>query len=90
MSVKYESKAARELDAIIQRYRKLNPRYTTDPSLEETMYIVLRLYDSYRESERPPSTWGEMVRVIRRTLFSKLNMAVGLRTLVKPENGEED
>mgnify|MGYP001563389327 FL=1 len=69
-----------ELRQLIRNY---NYKHHTnvDLTLDELIYIVLRLGDSIRQDHRYAGGWAELVREVRRRLFERLNSGSGYRSL---------
>lgn len=68
--------APKELADLIRRYNaqhddKLNP------TLNELIYVVLRLGDSIRQDPKYQGGWNELVKEVKRRLYGHLNGGTG-------------
>ncbi len=66
------SSAAEELTTLVAKYNRQNPEHQIDPTLNELIYIVVRLADSIQKDPRHTGGWSKLVVEVKRRLYSHL------------------
>lgn len=86
------STAADELDDLIKRFNRNNPDNQITLSLNELIYVVVRLGDSVMRDPSTDGRWSVVVQEVRRRLYNKLNEGAAYRAAVKasPSQGVTD
>ena len=68
--------AQKELADLVARYNS-NNEVQTNPTLNELIYVVVRLADSIRQDPKYQGGWSDLVREVRRRLYGHLNSGSG-------------
>lgn len=83
------STATEELDDLIKRYNRNNPDAPITLSLNELIYIVVRLGESVMRDPSTEGSWTVVVQEVRRRLYNKLTDGEAYRSAVKARRPEE-
>lgn len=80
-----QNNASKELADLISRY---NTQHETkiDPTLNELLYVVVRLSDSIRQDPKHTGGWTDLVREVKRRLYGHLNSGHGYQQSNPPED----
>ena len=59
-----------------------------DPTLNEIIYVVVRLSDSIKQNPKYHGGWADLVREVKRRLYGHLNAGSGFQQAAPPEDPE--